>query len=130
MNKNEKQRIYRLKTNNICTKKYEKTKKGFLVRLYRNMLSRVSGVQFTKFYLYQGKSILDKNTFYEWALNDNNFNKLFDAYEQSGYERKIAPSVDRINSNLGYEIANMEFVTMSENSKRGSISKHKNKQVL
>jgi hypothetical protein len=130
MNKNEKQRIYRLKTNNICTKKYEKTKKGFLVRLYRNMLSRVSGVQFTKFYLYQGKSILDKNTFYEWALNDNNFNKLFDAYEQSGYERKLAPSVDRINSNLGYEITNMEFVTMSENSKRGSISRHKNKQVL
>ena len=130
MNKNEKQRIYRLKTNNICTKKYEKTKKGFLVRLYRNMLSRVSGVQFTKFYLYQGKSILDKNTFYEWALNDNNFNKLFDAYEQSGYERKLAPSVDRINSNLGYEITNMEFVTMSENSKRGSISRYKNKKVL
>jgi hypothetical protein len=124
MNNNEKQKLYRIKTNNICTKKYEKTKKGFLVRLYRNMLSRVSGVQFTKFYLYEGKSILDKNTFYEWALNDDNFNNLFSKYEQSGYERKLAPSVDRINSNFGYELNNMEFVTMSENSRRGAISRY------
>jgi hypothetical protein len=124
MNKNEKQKLYREKTNNICTKKYEKTKKGFLVRLYRNMLSRVSGVQFTKLHLYEGKSILDKNTFYDWALNDDNFNNLFNKYEQSGYERKLAPSVDRINSNFGYELNNMEFVTMSENSRRGLISRY------
>ena len=41
MNKNEKQRLSRKLNNNLHTKKYEKTKKGFLVRLYRNMLSRV-----------------------------------------------------------------------------------------
>lgn len=123
MNKNERQRLYRLKNNNWQTKKYEKTRKGFLVRLYRNMLSRVSGVQFTKFHLYAGKSILDKNIFYEWALSDSNFNKLFDDYEKSGYQRKLAPSVDRINSSIGYELSNMEFITMSENSRRGSISR-------
>jgi hypothetical protein len=129
MNKNENQRLYRLKNNNQCTKKYEKTKKGFLVRLYRNMLSRVSGVQYTKFHLYAGKEILDKQIFYNWALNDKSFNTLFEDYENSNYQRRLAPSVDRIDSSKGYSLGNMEFITMSENSKRGSISKHKGKMM-
>jgi len=120
---NEMQREYRIRNNNLMTKEYEKTYKGFLVRLYRNMKSRISGVQKRKYHLYIGKSILPKNDFYEWALNNKTFIELFDKYKLSGYNRKFAPSVDRLNSNIGYELNNMEFVTHSENSRRGSISK-------
>lgn len=121
----EYQRKYRVKTKNRCTNKYEKTVNGFLMRKYRNMLSRVSGVQKKKHHLYKGLSILDKKEFYEWSLSDKYFWKLFRGWEKSGYNRKLCPSVNRINSKLGYELRNMEWITHSENSRLGSINRHK-----
>lgn len=123
--KNLKQREYRAKTNNKETKKYEKTKNGFLMRLYRNMQSRIDGVQKLKAHLYNGKSLIDRSSFYYWAKNNEQFHILFDAYEKSNFDRKLAPSVDRIDSKLGYELSNMEFVTHSENSSRASRNRHK-----
>ncbi len=120
--KNEKQRIYRLKTDSLAIKKYEKTPNGFLMRMYRNMKSRITGVQAAKFHLYAGKSLLDKEEFYEWAKNSPKFWELYEAYKYDNYNRKLAPSVDRINSSLGYCVENMEWVTHSENSRRGAIS--------
>lgn len=124
MTRNEKQRISRKLDGYKHTKKYEKTKKGFLVRLYRNMKSRVTGIQRAKFHLYAGCSLLDRDTFYLWAFSSDIFHKLFDSWEKSGYERKLAPSVDRIDSFQGYVIENMEWVTMSENSRRGTLNKY------
>jgi len=125
MDKLEKQRIYRNKTNNVSTKKYEKTKKGFLMRMYRNMTSRVLGIQYKKKHLYAGKEIIDKDCFYEFALNNDNFNKLFSDWELSEYNRKLTPSIDRIDSRYGYVFGNMQFITHSENSKKGSLNKKK-----
>lgn len=122
--KNEKQRIARAINNNYHTKKYEKTENGFLMRLYRNMKSRISGVQKEKYHLYEGKYLIPKEVFYSWAKSDANFKLLFQKYKESNYDRRLTPSVDRINSKKGYEIDNIEFVTHSENSRRGSISRH------
>ena len=125
---NKKQRERRAKTNNATTKKYEKTHKGFLVRTYRNMLSRVSGVTKNKNHLYLGKEILNKHIFYAYSLNNNSFNKLFYDWELSGYERRLTPSIERINSNLGYTLDNIEWITFSENCRRGNQSRY-NKQI-
>lgn len=121
--KNRLQRERRQKSNNAVTKKYEKTVNGFLMRLYRNMKSRIGGVQKQKYHLYEGKELLDRKEFYDWAKSNVTFVRLFEDYEKSGYDRKLAPSVDRINSGKGYEISNMEFVTHSENSRRGGLYK-------
>jgi hypothetical protein len=123
--KNRLQRERRLKNNNVETKRYEKTINGFLMRLYRNMKSRISGVQKEKYHLYEGKELLSKDEFYEWAKSNDTFLVLFDEYKKNEYDRRLAPSVDRIDSSKGYEISNMEFVTHSENSRRGSLSKWK-----
>jgi hypothetical protein len=122
---NEYQKLYRQKNGNSVTKKYEKTKNGFLMRLYRNMKSRINGVQKEKFHLYEGKFLIEKEDFYEWAKNNGQFHLLFEDYELNNYDRKLAPSVDRINSKLGYELSNMEFITHSENSRRGGKVKRK-----
>jgi len=116
----EYQRQYRRNNNNAVTKKYEKTKRGKLMRIYRNMVSRVTGVQKAKYHLYQGRCLLGKEEFYDWALNSPEFHALFKAWQSSGYDRKLAPSVDRVDSSKGYELSNMEWVTHSENSRRGS----------
>lgn len=106
------------------TKIYEKTEKGFLMRVYRNMKSRIKGIQKTKFHLYKGKSLLSKETFYDWSKTSN-FSTLFTVYVKSDYQMKLAPSIDRIDASLGYEIGNIRWVTHSENSRLGSISRHK-----
>src|SRR6056297_1811348 len=120
-----KQREYRRKNGNSATKKYERTKKGKLMRLYRNMESRISGVQHLKHHLYRGKCLLPRDDFYEWALSSPEFHELFDEWERSGYDRKLAPSVDRVDPSDGYKIENMEWVTHSENSRRGAVNRNK-----
>lgn len=119
---NEIQREKRRENGNATTHKYEKTKNGFLMREYRNMLSRVTGVQKNKAHLYLGLPILDKDLFYEWALGSPEFHTLFEAWKKAGHDIKLCPTVDRIDSYLGYEIPNMMWDTHSENSQRGSLS--------
>jgi len=123
--RNAVQRERRKLNGNVDTKKYEKTKKGFLMRLYRNMESRVTGVQKLKVHLYDGKSLLSRDEFYAWTEANAEFHKLFKEWEDSNYERRLTPSVDRINSSLGYELHNMEWIPFHENCRRGAISKLK-----
>lgn len=125
--KNAKQREYRAKNKNQCTNKYEKTINGFLVRKHRNMMSRVTGIQKAKYHLYQGLDLLDRQEFYRWSKTSKTFLKLFEDWSKSNYDRKLCPSVDRINSKEGYHLSNMEWITHSENSRRGNISRFKKK---
>lgn len=115
----KKQQEYRQRTNNAVTKRYERTKKGKLMRLYRNMQSRIDGTQSSKHHLYEGKSILPKDDFYEWAMSCDEFHRLYNDWVSSGFDRKLTPSVDRLDTSKGYEVGNMEWVTHSENSRRG-----------
>jgi hypothetical protein len=117
--KNKKQREYRELNGNLNTKKYEKTEKGFLVRTYRNMLSRVTGVTKNKNHLYLGLEILEKESFYKWSLENIEFNMLFDKWIESNYQRKLTPSIDRIDVSKGYVIENIQWITFSENCKKG-----------
>jgi len=123
--KNKAQREYRARNKNACTNKYEKTIKGFLMRKYRNMESRVRGIQKLKAHLYKNKPLLSRVEFYEWATTQNSFHKLWEVWVDSKHDRKLCPSVDRIDPSKGYTLKNMEWVTHSENSRRGSVSQHK-----
>jgi hypothetical protein len=115
---NKEQREYRKRTKNSSTHKYERTINGFLMRKYRNMQSRVTGVQKVKYHLYKGLSILNRKDFYEWSLNSKTFKDLFNEWVKNNYDMKLCPSVDRLDSSIGYELPNMEWVTHSENSRR------------
>lgn len=116
----QKLQAYRTKTANAVTHRYEKTVNGFLMRMYRNMQSRVTGVQKKKAHLYKGKALLAREDFYAWAKSSKEFSKLFAEWKHKGYPRKLAPSVDRIDPLKGYILSNMEWVTHSENSRRSS----------
>lgn len=126
--RNTKQRERRRLNGDEATKRYEKTKGGYLMRSYRNMLSRVTGVQSKKAHLYEGLDILNKEEFYEWSITDETFNSLFEEYEKSGWEMRLAPSVDREDSSLGYNLQNMRWLPHWRNSQLGNISKHSKKE--
>lgn len=112
------QREYRRKHGNGHTHKYEKTPNGFLMRLYRNMQSRVTGVQAKKAHLYRGLPILPREDFYAWAKAHPDFAQMFEEWKTAGYSRKLTPTVDRINSAEGYTLSNMRWLTHSVNSSR------------
>ncbi len=107
--------------------KYEKTPQGFLMRKYRNMQSRVLGIQNKKAHLYKGKYLLAREDFYEWAFASSEFWKLYKEWTEADYDRKLCPTVDRIDSSEGYLLENMEWVTHSENSRRSSITRRQMK---
>lgn len=123
--KNAKQREYRKQNGNSCTRRYEKTIPGFLMRCYRNMESRVTGVQSKKWHLYRGLALLDRQDFYDWARNDWSFYGLWLDWVKSDYDRRLTPSINRIDASRGYEIDNIEWLTHSENSRLGSVSQRR-----
>lgn len=116
------QRAYRRKDPKYYAK-YEKTKNGFLMRMYRNMQSRITGIQSAKHHLYSGKYLLPREEFYSWAKESEMFHRLFEIWTNAGYARKLTPSVDRVDSSQGYYLHNMEWVTHSENSRRGAVAR-------
>jgi len=103
------------------TRYYRKTKRGFLGNTFTNMSSRVQGKN--KPWLYKGLPICDRYDFIDWSINDRMFNMLFDDWERSGYDMKLTPSIDRLDSNHGYVFKNMSWITHSENSQRGAFSR-------
>lgn len=127
--KNRYQREYRQRTKNACTNKYERTINGFLMRKYRNMESRVMGIQKLKSHLYQGKDLLDRESFYRWAKSSPEFHKLWNVWVISGYDRKLCPTVDRKDPKTGYHLSNMEWITHSENSRRGNVSRYSKMKI-
>lgn len=118
-------RAYRKRIGNADSHKYEKTLSGFLMRKYRNMESRIKGIQKQKFHIYGGKSLLSRKSFYQWAYGQRKLRQLFRKWKDSNYERKLCPTVNRIDASRGYEIDNMEWLTHSENSRLTSRLKKK-----
>ena len=122
--KKYKTREDKLKALSSNNKKYWKTKNGKLMMTYNNMNRRVRG--YVKKHLYEGLSILDRQSFYEWSLTNEDFNRIYDGWLKSEYDRKLSPSIDRIDSNKGYTLNNIRWITHSENSRLGSLSRHNN----
>ena len=125
MNKHEEWRAANPERLKAYCRKYEKTFNGYLMRMYRNMKSRITGVQSRKAHLYQGKELMDKELFYEFAKCSPMFRTLFYQYEKSGYDQKLAPTPDRIDPTKGYSVENIQWVSHSENSRRGATSKQR-----
>lgn len=74
-----------------------------------------------KYYLYGGKNITICD---EW-LND--YDKFKQWSIEHGYKPNSHLSIDRIDSNKNYCPENCQWITVSENSAKANIGRHKNK---
>ena len=48
------------------------------------------------------------------------FISLYRIWQDSGFERKLTPSIDRIDSSKGYTLDNIQWLTFSNNCKKGA----------
>lgn len=62
-----------------------------------------------------------KEELIEWALNQPNFNILYNNWVQSGHNKWERPSIDRIDNFKTYSLDNIQLVTFKENNARSHI---------
>lgn len=116
---------------NYCsTHQHNATITSFLNKVYNDMKARVNGkTKKSDAKYYVGKPILSKDAFTNWARNHPDFLKLYKQYFMSRFDKKLAPSVNRMDSNMGYTLNNMEWVSFSQNCMMaGSAQKMNNKR--
>ena len=73
---------------------------------------------------------MPREVFYEWAKNHPDFLKLFKRWVSSGNDRKLVPTVNRINSSGGYSLDNVEWLTNSANCSLAGSVRHDNRAQI
>ena len=72
-------------------------------------------------YRVTGMAYLSRKEFMAWAqVNMDTFMNLYNEWSKSGYNTKLMPSIDRIDNKKGYTSDNMQWLSRSENSRKGT----------
>lgn len=68
---------------------------------------------------YKGVTYLTKDDWDEWCEESySTFISLYNNWQENGFRRRDAPSVDRIINEMGYTKDNLQWLTQSQNSKK------------
>lgn len=54
----------------------------------------------------------------EWFDNEKEFKKMYDNWVSSGYILNLVPTVDRLDTEKGYNLKNIQLLTFQDNSER------------
>ena len=93
---------------NLKNREYFKTKKGLVTKKYSDQLkvSRKRGY---------GKPEYTLNELREWALSQQKFHELYEAWKLSGYQKLLVPSFDRTDDYKRYSLNRLQIMTWQEN---------------
>jgi hypothetical protein len=80
------------------------------------MRRRVQGRASKNPHYWAGKPIMSRETFFEWSKNHPDFLRLFKRWVLTKHDRKLVPSINRIDSAKGYTLDNVEWITFSQNA--------------
>lgn len=67
-----------------------------------------------------------RQEFLEWLYRDDTYTKLFNVWVESGNDKYLKPSIDRLDATKGYALDNIQVITWGENDQKG---KHENLTV-
>lgn len=68
-----------------------------------------------------GKEFLSLKEWIEWCYKEDNYKKFIELYNgwvQNNFDKKMSPSIDRIDSKKGYVLGNLQWLTLSDNCKK------------
>jgi hypothetical protein len=100
------------------TQKYRDKERIYYIIFIRRMYWFMSNRIMEKRKYYRGKELCDRNEFIRYAFTNWKLKYLYCDWAKNGYQRKYRPVIDRIDSNKGYIISNMNPMTFSENSSK------------
>jgi len=89
--------------------KYYKTFKNHPSFLYTGLKARTPSKKGIKL-------LITKEEFLKFIDNNKEYKKLHHIWQENGFPRKLAPSVDRINNKGHYTLKNIQIMTAYENS--------------
>lgn len=110
-------------------KKYLRTKRGMITQIYN------SQVKSSKDRGYDLPTYTSKEL-YDWFFLQDNFNKVYEGWVNSGYHTDFKPSIDRINDYVSYTIENIQLMTWKENrdkahsDSRNGINNKKSRAII
>ncbi len=90
------------------------------------MKARIKGVGVWK--RYGGLEICSKKDFLEWTLGRSTYRTLFRAWMKSCKEPRLTPSIDRIDTKLGYTLDNMQWLEFGLNCQKACFE-HRRKTI-
>lgn len=85
---------------------------------YAHMKARHEG-RATHFSHCEGKGLMSREEFFEWCKDFENmqdFLTIYFEWASKGFPRDLSPSVDRIDSKLGYVAGNLQWLSFYDNS--------------
>jgi len=98
--------------------------KYFIRYAYNNILLRTKySSKRPKEHKYLGMSVCDRSDFYTFAYKSKILKNLYRDWIKSGHVHKLIPTVDRIDNNKGYGLDNIQFLTLSENARKGAFER-------
>ena len=103
--------------------------RSFVSMKYSSVKKRCTNPNLKGAKYYYGLPLCSKEEFIEFAMESEELKVLFEEWVASAEDPKdrvykLVPSIDRIYPNLGYTLNNMQWITHSENSRRGAMHKH------
>ena len=95
--------------------KYYRSYNHYGVQLFLNIIERLKESK-----SYQNRKLLfTKEEFIEWLdKNDTLFKKLYNNWVESNYDKKLSPSIDRIDNDGDYSLDNIQLITVIENIRK------------
>lgn len=61
-----------------------------------------------------------------WVLAQTQFPAMYSAWQESNYPKELAPSIDRVDDMLPYQMDNLQLLTWEENRAKGAKAKKEN----
>lgn len=105
-------RIEEIFTEAFDNNAYYKSFNGRIKKMYEKARTRTP----TKGY----PTLIDSQEFYELAAKDRTYKKLFKQWEESDFDIRMTPTLDRVNAKKGYIAGNLQFLTYTDNVVKGN----------
>lgn len=88
---------------------------------YKCLLNRVGNKIAGRTYASSEHEVLTREQYDAWLVkNMDQFERIYTAWVESGFDRKLSPSIDRIKNNKGYVPENMQWLSLSNNNKKST----------
>lgn len=102
----------------IKKREYKYSIRGILNKKYNAMKDRVLGKSIHTCSS-KGKELCSKQEFIEWfETSKEEFMVIYNIWKDNNFQRRYAPSIDRINNNKGYSVDNLQWLSNIDNLKK------------